>query len=432
MKMRNLPQPFKKLRLFSLILSALPLLLAGCAEEKKKEEEFLISIYGPPPARLFNDEQYKTIKDAHVDIIFNIGTPGLSADREGNLETLDMAQKHGLKVYVFDSRIGQGDEKIAEMVNDFKDHPALAGYYITDEPDTSRLRSAVELMLKVKRLDPAKDAYINHLPDWAIDGKEDYEHSFMKRYIEGAGKENIEYIAFDNYPFKRGNRLEKTYFNNLEIIRRVGLKYDLKTSSCLQSFGMGFNGVVELRRPNADELRMNVYSNLAYGIKNAVWYPYYTRDNPSEELRMYKSIIDSVGVKTDMYEPFRQLNSEMKQLGRTLIQLDAREVYHCGDSLWTGTQPPPADFIARLTDKKAEVILTRLTDKYSKKEYLMVTNRSFLKPSQLEVHLTAPVKEVMEISKTDGNPHKAAYDNAGKTITIELLPGEGRLYRLDE
>ncbi len=428
MKARNLQQPIKRLRLFSVILSALPLLLTGCAEEKKKEEEFLISIYGPPPPKLFNDEQYKTIKDAHVDI--NIGTPGLSADREGNLETLDMALRHGLKVYVFDSRIGQGDGKIAEMVNDFKDHPALAGYYITDEPDTSRLRSAVELMLKVKRLDPAKDAYLNHLPDWAIDGKEDYEHSFLKRYVEGAGRENIEYLAFDNYPFKRGDQLEKTYFNNLEIIRRVGLKYDLKTSSCLQSFGMGFNGTVELRRPNADELRMNVYSNLAYGIKNAVWYPYYTRDNLTEELRMYKSIIDSVGVKTDMYEPFRQLNSEMKQLGKTLIHLDALEVYHCGDSLWTGTQPPPADFIARVTDKKAEVILSRLTDKNSKKEYLMITNRSFLKPSQLEVKLTTPVKEVMEISKTDGNPGKTSYDNVGKTITIDLLPGEGRLYRL--
>lgn len=430
MKTLNIRLSLKQLVRRSVILSALSLLLAGCTEEKKKEE-FLISIYGPPPAKLLNDEQYKTIRDAHVDVIINIG-PGVTANREGNLKTLDMAQKHGLKVYVFDGRIGQGDEKIAEMVNDFKNHPALAGYYITDEPDTARLRPAVELMLKVKKLDPSKDAYINHLPDWAIDGKEDYEHSFLKRYIEGAGKENIEYIAFDNYPFKRGDRLEKTYFNNLEIIRRVGLKYDLKTSSCLQSFGMGFNGVTELRRPNVGELRMNVYSNLAYGIKNAVWYPYYTKDNLTEDLRMYKSVIDSVGVKTDMYEPFRQLNSEMKQLGKTLIRLDAREVYHCGDSLWTGTQPPPADFIAQVTDKKAEVILSRLTDKYSKKEYLMVTNRSFLKPGQLEVRLGAPVKEVMEISKTDGNPRKAAYDSVGKTITIELLPGEGRLYRLDE
>lgn len=401
-------------------------LLSGQANAQKKKEEFQISIYGPPPAKLQNDEQYQRLKDAHVDIIISDG-----GGTAGNSKTLDIAGKYGMKVYVSDGRFTQGDDKIKEVVDDFKNHPALAGYYITDEPDSAHLQPAVELMLKVKRLDPTKDAYINHLPDWAVNN---YEHGFLKRYIETAGKENINYLAYDNYPYKRGHRLEKTYFNNLDIIRRTGLKYGIKTSSCLQSFGMAFGGVIELRRPNADEIRMNVYSNLAYGIKNAVWYLYYTRDNlpvPKTVPTMLKSVIDSVGVKTDMYEPFQKMNSEMKQLGKTLINLDAQEVYHTGDSLWIGTALPPSNFIAQVEDKKAEVILSRLTDKTSGKQYLMVVNRSFKKPATLTVLLDNSVKKISEISKSNGTSGKSNFDVKKHKITDQFLPGEGRLYAIN-
>lgn len=411
------------------VLTLLLLAVVTAASAQKKKDEFLISMYGPPAAKYLNDEQFKVIKDGNIDVIINVG-PGVEQDKAGNTKTLDMAQKHGLKVYIYDGRVNESDDKIKAMVDDFKSHPALAGYYVLDEPDTARLASAIVMQNKVKALDPSKDAYINHLPDWAIDPKENYEHSFLPRYINGVGKEKLNYLAYDNYPFKRGHRLEKTYFNNLEIIRRVGLKYNVKTSSCLQSFGMGFNNVVELRRPNADEMRMNVYSNLAYGVKNPVWYTYYTQDNLTPKFTMYKCVIDSAGVKTDMYSPFQKLNGEMKQLGKTLINLDAMEVYHTGDSLWLGTKLPPADFIAQVTDKKAEVILSRFVDKTSGKQYLMVVNRSFKKPAQLTIQLKDAVKKVSEISNVTGKPVKAPYDSKKGSITESFLPGEGKLYAL--
>ena len=415
------------LQTFLCLFPTLFLLSSLQVSGQKKKEEFLISIYSPPPAKFMNDTQYQVLKDAHVDILFNVGA-GVSADKDGNLKTLDMAKKYGLKVYAHDLRLNQNDEKIAEMVNDYKAHPALGGYYITDEPDSARLESAVKLMLKVKKLDPERDAYINHLPDWAVNN---YENGFLKRYIETSGKENLNYLAYDNYPYKRKQKLEKTYFNNLDIIRRTGLKYGIKTSSCLQSFGMSFNTVVELRRPNADEIRMNVYSNLAYGVKNAVWYPYWTQDNLTIKVTMHQSVIDSAGVKTDMFEPFKKMNGEMKQLGKTLIHLDAQEVYHTGDSLWIGTQFPPANFIAKVSDKKAETILSRFTDQKSGKQYLMVVNRSFKRPASLVVQLDGSVKKVKEISNVTGKAVKAPFNSANQRITETFLPGEGKLYALN-
>ncbi|CAG4999859.1 hypothetical protein DYBT9275_02328 [Dyadobacter sp. CECT 9275] len=408
------------------LLSALFLQIPDAGAQSKKDR-FLISMYGPPAAKYLNEEQFKVIKDGNIDIIINVG-PGVEQDKAGNTKTLDMAQKFGLKVYIYDARVNQSDDQIKAMVNDFKSHPALAGYYVLDEPDTAKLASAIEMQKKVKALDPAKDAYINHLPDWAIDPKENYEHSFLPRYIEGVGKDKLNYLAYDNYPYKRGHRLEKTYFNNLEIIRRVGLKYNVKTSSCLQSFGMGFKGVVELRRPNADEMRMNVYSNLAYGVKNPVWYTYYTQDNLTPNFTMYKCVIDSAGVKTDMYEPFKKLNGEMKQLGKTLINLDAVEVYHTGDSLWLGTTRPPDQFMAKVSDPKAQTILSRFKDKSSGKQYLMVVNRNFNRSQPLTIRLDSSVKKVKEVSKQTGKTVKAPYDAKANTISQTFMPGEGKLF----
>ena len=414
-------------RLFSLGLMSLSFLVSLSAFGQKKKPEFLISIYSPPPADFLTDAQYQVLKEAHVDVIFNIG-PGVATDRTGNLKTLDMARQHGLKVYTYDARINQGEEAIRAMVNDYRGHPALAGYYNTDEPDSARLQTVIDLHRLVTRLDPTRDAYVNHLPDWAVNN---YEQGFLTRWIEGVGKENLNYLAFDNYPYKRKQRLEKTHFNNLDIIRRLGLRYGIKTSSCLQSFGMYFSGVEELRRPNAHEMRLNGFSNLAYGVKNPVWFPYWTQIRHTEVLTFSPCIIDSAGAKTDLYEPFKILNGEMKQLGKTLIRLDAREVYHTGDSLWLGTAHPPADFVWKVLDEKADVILSRFTDQQTNtKEYIMVVNKSFKEAKQLRFRVGRSVKRVKEISKATGKPVKVPFDPQTRTLTVPFLPGEGRLYSL--
>ena len=211
---------------FNWLLTGLAAIASFQASAQKKQDEFLIRIYAPPSAEFVNDEQFKLMKEGNVDIIFNIGG-SLSNDKAGNLKMLDMVQKHGLKVYPDDARVNETDDARKAMVNDYKNHPALAGYYISDEPDSARLQSAVETMLKVKKLDPAKDAYITPLPGWAVNN---YENDFLKRYIAYAGKENLNGLVYDKYPCKRKQKPEKTYINYLDIIRRTGPKYGIKTS----------------------------------------------------------------------------------------------------------------------------------------------------------------------------------------------------------
>jgi hypothetical protein len=388
---------------------------------QSRNDEFIIGIFWPPVWKHTNDEQYKTLSESHVDWIQNVSSTDLNTV-EKNQKMLDLAGKYGMKVIVSEPRVHGSNEEIRAMVDTYKNHPATAGYYIRDEPDSALLDWAIKTYRTILNLDKDRNPHVNLFPDFAL---KNYEKGYVERWIEGVGKENLKYLSFDIYPYLKKGRFEKSYYNNLDIIRRAGLKYGIKTSCYLQSFG-----IVDIyRRPTVDEMRLNVYSSLAYGIKSPVWFCYATPTGQGSQ-KFMNSVIDSLGQKTDLYEPFKNFNAEMKQLGKTLIHLDAKEVFHSGDSLWMGTQQPPADFLWQPTDHKASVILTLFKDQTSKAEYVMVVNKSFRERKSFTFKIHESVKNIAEVSKTDGKPKKLKFHKKTNLLTETFLPGEGKLYRI--
>lgn len=403
------------------ILPAILWLCCFHVSAQHKDDVFSIGIFWPPVWKHTTDEQYRILSETHVDIVQNVSSTDLNTP-EKNFRMLDLAQKYGMKVYVSDRRVTGSEEEIRAMVDTYRNHPATGGYYIRDEPDSAMLDWAIKTYRLIGQLDPARNPHVNLFPDFAL---ENYEKGYVERWIEGVGKENLRYLSFDIYPYKRNGRFEKSYYNNLDIIRRAGLKYHVKTANYLQSFG-----IVDIyRRPTVDEMRLNVCSNLAYGIKNPVWFCYATPTGQGSQVFM-NSVIDSLGQKTNLYEPFKAFNAEMKTLGKTLIRLDANEVYHSGDSLWMGTQLPPADFVVHPQDPTSKVILTRFKDRYDGKTYVMLVNKSFQEPVQFAFRVSAEVKKIQQIPASDGKPKKVLFDKKARLLTETFLPGEGKLYLL--
>lgn len=185
------------------------------------------------------------------------------------------------------------------------------------------------------------------------------------------------------------------------------------------------------RRPNEDEMRLNVYSNLAYGIKNPVWFCYATPTGQGDQ-KFMNSVIDSLGQKTDLYKPFQQFNAEMTQLGKTLIHLDAVEVYHSGDSLWMGTKPVPTDFVMKPLESASQIIFSHFKDQNSGRKYVMVVNKSFKESQKFTFQLAGKIKKVQQISKIDGSMQNTLFDKKSNRLTENFLPGEGKLYYLSE
>lgn len=375
-------------------------------------QDFRIGIFWPPVWKHTNEAQYRTLAEAGVDIIQNVESTDLNTP-EKNLRMLDLAQATGMKVYVSDPRVKGSEADIRAMVDTYRQHPATAGYYIRDEPDSALLGWAISTYRTLAALDPHRVPHVNLFPDFAV---KEYETAYVNRWVEGVGADKLKYLSFDIYPYKVKGRLEKTYYRNLDIIRRAGLRYRVPTSSYLQSFGI----VGIYRLPTEDEMRLNVYSNLAYGVKNPVWFCYATPTGQGEQ-KFLNSVIDSLGQKTHLYEPFRRFNLEMKQLGKTLEKLDAVEVFHTGDSLWTGATALPADYFWQVNDRHVHWILTRFLSP-EKREYVMVVNGSFTRSA--EPDFRTDLREIHEISKTDGKLRRI------RKITGAFLPGEGRLYQI--
>ncbi|QNK60264.1 immunoglobulin-like domain-containing protein [Paenibacillus sp. PAMC21692] len=396
------------------------------------EDQFQIGIFWPPTWEHTNLEQYQAIRDAHVDVVQNVLGSGLDTE-EKNMKILELAEKTDLKVNVADPRIRGTDADIAQVVATYKDYWGAGGYYIRDEPGMGELAREAHIYREVLKHDDQKNPYVNLLPN--IYGGT-YEKDYVRAWMEAVGKDdagqsNLRYLMYDHYPF-RTNSFDNSYYDTMNLYRQVGLDYGVKTGAYLQSIGFGSSAQsLNNRRPNSRELAFSAYSYLAYGFKYVTWFTYWT---PSERSEFFtNAIIDPSGNKTDLYEPFQRINGQMSQLGKTLIKLDAHEVYHSGATMPTGsTKSVPSDFLLRPVQSNDELIVSYMKHKETGQSYVMVVNKAFGSTQSQTFTLQADdrVLSVQEISRETGTLAATNFDAATGRMTTSLPPGEGRLYAL--
>lgn len=384
-------------------------------------DTFLIGIYVAPGQEYTLDRHYEAIRDAHINLIQDIAMQDAAQQKAAMLV---MAARYGIRVVVADARVNGSDAAIQEMVAQYKNYEATLGYYIKDEPKVRELADAALRYQKVLGTGSGWIAHVNLFPSYATGalGAIQYERDYVEKWIQMVGPQNLKYLSFDNYPFMEKDSLrEDLYYHDLDVIRRMGLKYHIKTSAYLQSIGSS----IGLRRPNANELRYSAFTNLAYGIKLPVWFTYWTPAGGTEQFT--PAIVDAKGNKTDLYEPFKAINAEMKNLGPSLLRLDAVRVFHTGELLPKGTERPPGDFLLQCSDKKASLIVTEFKEKGSGRVYTMVVNKSLTEAQELAFVLPAGAS-VAEVSKTTGGEIKKTL--SGGLLRDRFEAGEGRLYRV--
>lgn len=388
------------------------------------KDDMMIGIYVSPGIGYITDQHFRNIKEANVDLIQDIS---LNYSQANKLAMLNMAAAHQLKMFVADQRVDGTDAEMAAMVNAYKNHSATAGYYIKDEPRVPDLQDAANRYKKLINLDPEKVPHVNLFPSYATGAlaNVEYETEYVEKWIELVGAVNLKYLSFDNYPFmKDGSLREAPYYKDLDIIRRMGLKYKIRTSAYLQSIGSD----IGLRRPNADELRYSAFTNLAYGIKLPVWFTYWTPIGSTEQFT--EAIVDSQGKKTDLYAPFTVINGEMKQLGKTLMKLDAIDVYHAGVAIPSGTKRTPSGFMWKAENENDPMLITHFVNPVDNRGYIMVVNKSLTENKSFTFKIGTVVTNVKGVSKADGLEKSVDYKTADHKLTDSFLPGEGKLYAL--
>lgn len=388
------------------------------------KEEMMIGIYVSPGIGYLTDFHFKNIRDANIDLIQDIS---LGYSQNDKLLMLNLAAAHQLKMFVADQRVDGTDADLTAMVNAYKNHPATAGYYIKDEPRVPDLQDAATRYKKLINLDPEKIPHVNLFPSYATGAlaNVEYETEYVEKWIALVGAVNLKYLSFDNYPFMEdGSLREVPYYKDLDVIRRMGLKYKVRTSAYLQSIGSS----IGLRRPNANELRYSAFTNLAYGIKLPVWFTYWTPIGSTEKFT--NAIVDAQGNKTDLYDPFKQINGEIKQLGKTLMKLDAIAVYHAGVAIPSGSKRTPSDFVWKAAEENEPMLITHFVNPVDNQIYIMVVNKSLTENKSFTFKVGNAITNVKGLSKVDGLEMLVDYKAADHKLTDSFLPGEGKLYAL--
>ncbi len=430
--------------------------------------KFPISMWQASPRH--DDATYKEMVEAGFNVVFDYTTGD-------QLAVLDMCQKYGIKCQVCnipalakDPSDPEFEKNLDDIIAQYKDHPALWGYHICDEPlfDSYARIGAVTKYLKKK--DPKHPAFTNLLPNYGsflFGGRtfDDYVRTFIKEV-------EPDIMSYDHYSLMvDGNDRFNSTYDNLEVFRKACRDYNVPFNSIVLSIPheAGTNRAVGYRNPNEAELRWQVYTALAYGAKGILYFCYHvpgwdtdssleTGKEPYAGFYWGDAILNRDLTRNEKYYIVKEINAEIHEMEDVLLAADCVAVYNTGvpaeeyaknkisegdsganmgeeivlrakgDGLHPGmlpqsTTPFPADYPIQISG--GDFTMGVLETKGGK--YIMVVNRDYKHPAAALINFAKPVT-LKEIA-----PHGKPVTQVTPTYAVKTLAaGDGILIKVTE
>ena len=334
-------------------------------------------------ADMSNYAKFKELKSAGFNINLSIAAQGFFSVNK--VETaLNEAQKAGVKVIIDCPELYSDPEAVAEK---FKNHPAMGGYFIADEPNISSFNDFVIKINKIKAIDSTHMFYINLWPFGSgVDnlGVPDYSQ-YIETFIQQL---DLPTLSFDNYPVRGHYSVDKKWFQNLEILRDLCKKYNKNLWAFALSVGFGSHYPPEL-----SHLRLQMFCNLAYGAQGLQYFTYTT---PVLE-DFNNAPLDDSGRRTGTYTVVKQMNQEISNLSSIFLGAVVDKVRHAGENIPPATIPlTPTDLpdvIKTLDPGKGSIVVSFL--KNGSANYLLVVNKDLANVETLKFKADPIVRKVI-------------------------------------
>jgi hypothetical protein len=265
--------------------------------------------------------------------------------------------------------------------------------------------------------DPKRLPFINllpnHAPAWALGGSyEEHVEKFLSIV-----KPRL--LCFDHYGLMVDNTVRPIYFENLEIIRRQGLKHDVPFGFIFQVTAHG-----PYRDPSEEDLRWQVNTALAYGAKALLHFTYWSPTN-DPLFRTSNAIIDTKGNRSPHYDQARRINGAVKAWAPTLMKLKSTEVYHTGQ-LPVATRALPKECYVQIKEPGAFIIGTFKHQDGS--DWVMIVNRDLHQPEKPILHFDKSIKRLQELSVENGK--LSSVKLRGNELSIQLPAAGAKLFKL--
>jgi hypothetical protein len=354
-------------------------ILLATPDRGSAAEKIPILAWGGPPADQTTPERFRELADAG----FTHNYSGYSSVAT-MLAALDIAGATGLRAFASLPQLQNDPEGTARQL---KDHPALAGYYLRDEPGAADFPALAEWEKRIRSVDPEHPCYINLFPNYATAvqlGAATYrEH--VERFVSTVP---VKFISFDHYPVI-GKSLRGEWYENLEQIAEVAGKANKPFWAFVLATAHAPYPI-----PTIEHLRLQAFSNLAYGAQGIQYFTYWTPT--STQWDFHEGPIDAKGQRTIVYDRVKQVNAEIQALASVFAGAKVVSVGHTG-GLPRGTRAyqPEAPVVSLKTSGLGAAVAT--IEKNGRR-HLVVVNRDFNGPMPIEIAFD-PAAKISEVKK---------------------------------
>lgn len=317
----------------------------------------------------------------------------------------------------------QIEATVKRLVDEAGNSPAVAGYFLADEPGEPDFEALGKAVAAVKKRAPGKLAYINLFPDYATLGAPDLSQlgttsyaDYLEQYVRQV---HPQFLSYDNYriPYSLDQKkpeIASDYYTNLLEIRRVAMEHDLPFWNIVSSNQITPAASV----PSPANLLLQAYTTMAAGATGLTWYTYYSPGYAHAP-------VDKQGHRTATWSYLKMVNDQVKVLGPLLRPLKSTGVY------FTPPQPAPAlpslpGSWVQAIDCPAPLMIGEFVGPRNQR-YAMVVNLSLTDSAQFKLMPRNPNAPVQQISPVDGaflspDPGNAIWLAAGQGVLLKQKP----------
>ncbi|MBQ5401963.1 MAG: hypothetical protein IIU16_03505 [Bacteroidales bacterium] len=251
-------------------------------------------------------ENFRRLADAGLDMIT------LEMDQPGAQMQLDMAHDAGLKIlavlapYTDHKRLADVDFAMVDsLVVRFRNHPALYGWHICDEPNIDRIPDLKAIKDRIEALDADHPVYINLCP---LGSMRALGTDFYRDYIETFVRDcNMKLLSYDCYPAMDYGIIEWWNLCN-EAVLNVTRKYGVPFWGFAATCWIDREGQNNMHaKPTLENVRLTVNTHLAYGAQVMQYFTIRDFGGTSWAPLMYDT------EWTEAYDVLKAANLEMKR-----------------------------------------------------------------------------------------------------------------------
>lgn len=338
------------------------------------------------------------------------------------LKALDAAAATDVKLIVECEEL-YADDKRADAVRTLMTHEALGGYFMEDEPAPQKFEDIGRRIREIEAIDPAHICYCNIFPTltaetyqaWGMGGYVDY----VRQFIRQAGPQ---FLSFDEYPVHTNGTdilVKGTWYPTLETARNEARRNGLE----LWAFMLTCPHTA-YPQPTMEHLRLQAYSDLAYGAQALQCFTYWVPEVENNDFWQYRNApIALDGTRTETYDLVKAMLDEVQQVAWIFRGATVESIFHSRPG---GTIPDLTtqltelpECVETLTLRDGSQVLVSILNNHGFR-FMLLQNTDVINKLQCMIRLKEGVRRV----NRDGTVTLASEDEEIQTIA----PGDVRIY----